>query len=82
MEVNRYKSSRGRPRRRYTVEEVQRKVDDLRGELRGLLEKQVAGTATIPSLNEREILRVSRALRREEILLQNMLSKQQMERMF
>lgn len=74
--------TRGRPRRSRTVGDVEKRVRDLRDELKGILLKQVEGTATVPSINEREILRISRALRREELLLQDMLAAEQTERMF
>lgn len=82
QQLDRQRRSRGRPRRSRTIEGVRGKVEGLRGELKVLLEKQVFGTATVPSMNEREILRVSRALRREELLLQDMLAADQTERMF
>jgi hypothetical protein len=58
------------------------RVDDLRRELARLTRDYADGKTTLPSLTEREILRVSRALARENAVLQALLANENTERMF
>jgi hypothetical protein len=55
----------GRPARTYTIEEIRERVEGLRVELKRLTENYLSDPA-MPNRTEKEILRVSRALRREE----------------
>jgi predicted mannosyl-3-phosphoglycerate phosphatase (HAD superfamily) len=72
----------GRPAREYTVQEIGERVGRLRAELAALTKAYVDGTATMPNTTEKEILRVSRALSRENAMLQSLLADEQTERMF
>jgi hypothetical protein len=58
------------------------RVTDLRHELARLTRDYADGGTTLPSLTEREILRVSRALARENAVLQALLADENTERMF
>jgi predicted mannosyl-3-phosphoglycerate phosphatase (HAD superfamily) len=72
----------GRPVRKYTVSEISKKVESLREELAALTKSYADGTATLPFLTEKEILRVSRALARENAILQSLLADEQTRSMF
>jgi hypothetical protein len=72
----------GRPGRKYTVSEISKKVESLREELAALTKSYADGTATLPVLTEKEILRVSRALARENAILQSLLADEQTRSMF
>jgi predicted ArsR family transcriptional regulator len=72
----------GRPSRRYTTQEVGEKVSKLRSELAALTKAYVDGTTTLPATTERDILRVPRALVKEDAMLQSLLADEQTERMF
>lgn len=77
-----HKKRPGRPGRQYTVSEISERVRRLKNELAALTKEYTDGTATLPNITEREILRVSRALHKENAILQSLLANEQTERMF
>jgi hypothetical protein len=71
----------GRPARSYSIEELEQKVKDLRKELDRLSKEYAEGRTTLPLTTEREMLRISRALDKENKLLQSRLADSKTERM-
>lgn len=72
----------GRPARSFSIGELEQKVAELRRELERLSAELLEGRSTLPRTTEREILRVARALNKENRILQGRLADEQTERMF